>query len=57
VTADRRDVLSGCERVKLVRRGAKKDPLELLPECPGGGHECHKDESGTVVLRGTRRGG
>ena len=53
VTADRRDVLSGCERVKRVRRRSKKDPVELLPECPGGGHECHKDESGTVVLSGS----
>ena len=57
VTADRRDVLSGCERVKRVRRRARKDPLELLPECPGGGHECHTDEGGTVVLRGARRSG
>ena len=56
VTADRRDVLSGCERVKRVRRTSKKDPIELLPECPGGGHECHKDGS-TEVLRGVRRGG
>jgi Ca2+-binding RTX toxin-like protein len=56
VKADRRDMLSGCERVKLVRRTSKKDPLELLPECPGGGHECHKEGS-TEVLRGARRGG
>lgn len=57
VKADLRDRLSGCERVTRVRRSSKKDPLELLPECPGGGHECHKDEGGTVVLRGARRGG
>jgi Tol biopolymer transport system component len=57
VTADRRDRLSGCERVKRVRRTGKKDPLELLPECPGGGHECHKDDGGTVVLRGARHAG
>ncbi|MGH2980038.1 MAG: hypothetical protein ACRDLQ_10455 [Solirubrobacterales bacterium] len=51
VTADRRDILSGCERVKRVRRKPKKDPIELLPECPGGGHACHEGEGGTVVLR------
>lgn len=56
VKADRRDVLSGCERVKRVRRTGKKDTSELLPECPGGGHECHED-GGTVVLSGARRGG
>jgi Tol biopolymer transport system component len=56
VKADRRDVLSGCERVKIVRRKAKKDLPELLPECPGGGHACHED-GGTVVLSGARRGG
>jgi Ca2+-binding RTX toxin-like protein len=56
VTADRRDVLSGCERVKIVRRARKKDSLELLPECPGGGHECHKNGD-TVVLSQARRGG
>jgi Tol biopolymer transport system component len=56
VTADPRDILSGCERVKRVRRKKKKDPIELLPECPGGGHACHED-GGTVVLSGTRRGG
>jgi hypothetical protein len=56
VTADRKDTLSGCERVKLVRRKSKKDPFELLPECPGGGHECHKDGT-TEVLRGAGRGG
>jgi Tol biopolymer transport system component len=57
VKADRRDVLTGCERVKRVRRTSKKDPFELLPECPGGGHECHKDDGGTEVLRGARRAG
>jgi Tol biopolymer transport system component len=56
VKADRRDVLSGCERVKRVRRTGKKDTTELLPECPGGGHACHED-GGTVVLSGARRGG
>ena len=56
VKADRRDILSGCERVKRVRRKRKKDKIELLPECPGGGHACHED-GGTVVLSGTRRGG
>jgi Tol biopolymer transport system component len=57
VTADRRDVLSGCERVRRVRRTSQKDLIELLPECPGGGHECHKDESGTIVLSKARRAG
>jgi hypothetical protein len=56
VTADRRDVLSGCERVKRVRRRTKKDLIELLPECPGGGHECHNG-SDTVVLSKARRAG
>jgi Tol biopolymer transport system component len=54
--ADRRDVLSGCELVKRVSRKRKKDPIELLPECPGGGHACHEDGS-TVVLSMARRGG
>lgn len=48
VKADPRDVLSGCERVTIVRRRAKKDLPELLPECPGGGHECHDGQ--TIVL-------
>jgi RTX calcium-binding nonapeptide repeat (4 copies) len=56
VTADRRDVLTGCERVKRVRRKGKKDLIELLPECPGGGHECHNG-SDTVVLSKARRAG
>ena len=56
VTADRRDKLSGCERVRLVRRKSKKDLIELLPECPGGGHECHNG-SDTVVLSKARRAG
>jgi hypothetical protein len=56
VKADRRDVLSGCELVRRVSRKSKKDVIELLPECPGGGHECHED-GGTVVLSGARRGG
>jgi Tol biopolymer transport system component len=56
VSADRRDVLSGCERVKRVRRRAKKDVPELLPECPGGGHDCH-NTGDTVVLTKVRRGG
>jgi hypothetical protein len=56
ITADRRDVLSGCEVVRRVRRTSKKDPFELLPECPGGGHECHKDGE-TVVLSGIRQVG
>ena len=53
VKADPRDRLSGCEKVKRVRRKAKKDLPELLPECPGGGHECH--QGGTVVLRAAGR--
>jgi hypothetical protein len=56
VTADRRDMLSGCERVRLVRRKSKKDLVELLPECPGGGHDCHSG-SDTVVLSKARRAG
>ena len=56
VTADRRDILSGCERVRLVRRKGTKDLIELLPECPGGGHECHNG-SDTVVLSKARRAG
>jgi Tol biopolymer transport system component len=56
VTADRRDKLSGCERVRLVRRKGTKDLIELLPECPGGGHECHNG-SDTVVLSKARRAG
>lgn len=56
VTADRRDMLSGCERVKVVRRKSKKDLIEQLPECPGGGHECHNG-SDTVVLSKARRAG
>ena len=48
VKADPRDRLSGCEKVKRVRRRAKKDLPELLPECPGGGHECHNGQ--TIVL-------
>ena len=56
VTADRRDKLSGCESVRLVRRKSKKDLIELLPECPGGGHECHNG-SDTVVLSKARRAG
>jgi hypothetical protein len=48
VTADPRDRLTGCEVVKRLRKRAKKDLPELLPECPGGGHECH--QGGTVVL-------
>ncbi len=53
VKADRRDRLSGCERVKRIRKKAKKDLPELLPECPGGGHDCH--QGGTVVLRAAGR--
>jgi Tol biopolymer transport system component len=53
VKADRRDRLSGCEKVKRIRRKAKKDVPELLPECPGGGHDCH--QGGTVVLRAAGR--
>ena len=48
VKADPRDRLSGCEKVKRVRRKAKKDLPELLPECPGGGHDCHNGQ--TIVL-------
>jgi Tol biopolymer transport system component len=51
--ADRNDRLSGCEKVKRIRRKAKKDLPELLPECPGGGHDCH--QGGTVVLRAAGR--
>ncbi len=53
VKADRRDRLSGCEKVKRVRRKVKKDLPELLPECPGGGHECHNGQ--TIVLSKARR--
>ena len=53
VKADPRDRLSGCEKVKRVRRKAKKDLPELLPECPGGGHECHNGQ--TIVLSKARR--
>jgi Ca2+-binding RTX toxin-like protein len=53
VTADPRDRLTGCERVTRVRKRAKKDLPQLLPECPGGGHECHSGE--TVVLSKARR--
>ena len=56
IKADRRDVLSGCERVRIVRRARKRDSVELLPECPDGGHDCHKDGD-TVVLSQARRGG
>jgi hypothetical protein len=53
VKADPRDRLSGCEKVKRVRRKAKKDLPELLPECPGGGHACHNGQ--TIVLSKARR--
>jgi len=53
VKADRRDRLSGCEKVKRIRRKAKKDLPELLPECPGGGHTCHNGQ--TIVLSKARR--
>jgi hypothetical protein len=53
VKADRRDRLSGCEKVKRIRRKAKKDLPELLPECPGGGHGCHDGQ--TIVLSKARR--
>jgi Tol biopolymer transport system component len=56
VKADRRDILSGCERVRRVRRTSKKEPIELLPECPGGGHDCHNG-SDTVVLSKASRAG
>jgi Tol biopolymer transport system component len=56
VTADPRDTLSGCERVRRVRRQKKQDLPELLPECPGGGHACHQDGE-TVVLSGARPAG
>ena len=56
VTADPRDVVSGCERVKRVRRQKKQDLPELLPECPGGGHACHQDGT-TVVLTSYRPAG
>ena len=52
VKADPRDRLSGCERVKRVRRKAKKDLPALLPECPGGGHGCHDGQ--TIVLSKAR---
>jgi len=51
--ADPRDRLSGCEKVKRVRRAAKKDLPELLPECPGGGHDCHNGQ--TIVLSKVRK--
>ena len=53
VRADRRDRLSGCEKVKRVRKKVKKDLPELLPECPGGGHGCHNGQ--TIVLSKARR--
>jgi hypothetical protein len=53
VKADPRDRLSGCEKVTRVRRKAKKDLPELLPECPGGGHGCHDGQ--TIVLSKARR--
>ena len=53
VKADPRDRLSGCEKVKRVRRKAKKDLPELLPECPGGGHDCHNGQ--TIVLSKVRK--
>ena len=53
VKADPRDRLSGCEKVKRIRRKAKKDLPELLPECPGGGHGCHNGQ--TIVLSKARR--
>ena len=53
VKADPRDRLSGCERVKRVRKRARKDLPELLPECPGGGHACHDGQ--TIVLSKFRR--
>jgi Tol biopolymer transport system component len=53
VKADPRDRLSGCEKVTRVRRKAKKDLPELLPECPGGGHGCHDGQ--TIVLSKVRR--
>jgi Ca2+-binding RTX toxin-like protein len=53
VRADRRDTLSGCEVVTRVRKRAKQDLPELLPECPGGGHECHNGQ--TIVLSKVRK--
>jgi Ca2+-binding RTX toxin-like protein len=53
VRADRRDTLSGCELVTRVRKRAKQDLPELLPECPGGGHECHNGQ--TIVLSKVRK--
>ena len=53
VKADRRDRLSGCEKVKRVRKKAKKDLPELLPECAEGGHGCHNGQ--TIVLSKARR--
>jgi Tol biopolymer transport system component len=53
VKADPRDRLSGCERIKRIRKRAKKDLPELLPECPEGGHGCHNGQ--TIVLSKARR--
>ena len=44
---------SGCEVVTRVRKRAKQDLPELLPECPGGGHECHNGQ--TIVLSKVRK--
>ena len=45
------DYLRGCEVVKRGSKAASKNLPDLtLPECPGGGHECHEDSSGVIVV-------
>jgi Tol biopolymer transport system component len=56
---DRIDFVKGCETIKRkgkAKRGENKlDPSLQLPECPGGGHACHEDSSGVVVVSRTPR--
>jgi Ca2+-binding RTX toxin-like protein len=56
---DRIDFVKGCEKVRRIgkaRPGTNKkdapalDPSLQLPECPGGGHACHENSNGGVVV-------
>jgi len=57
---DRIDFVKGCETIKRkgkAKRGENKlDPSLQLPECPGGGHACHEDSSGVIVVSRAPRG-
>jgi Ca2+-binding RTX toxin-like protein len=55
---DRFDFVRGCERVLRKRKKQvggtpevkQQQPVEQLPECPGGGHACHEGNTGVEVL-------